>query len=59
LTSNPGRIWPGAPAVAEDTTDILFKLLGLPDSDIAQLYADNVVHQTEPFTTSQVAAANQ
>jgi crotonobetainyl-CoA:carnitine CoA-transferase CaiB-like acyl-CoA transferase len=58
LSLTPGRIWRGAPAVGEDTSDILFKLLGLPDSDIAQLYADNVVHQTEPFTTPQVAAVN-
>ena len=58
LSLTPGRIWRGAPAVGEDTSDILFKLLGLPDSDIAQLYVDDVVHQTEPFTTPQVAAVN-
>jgi crotonobetainyl-CoA:carnitine CoA-transferase CaiB-like acyl-CoA transferase len=58
LSLTPGRIWRGAPAVGEDTSEILSKLLGLPDSDIAQLFADNVVHHTEPFTTPQVAAVN-
>jgi crotonobetainyl-CoA:carnitine CoA-transferase CaiB-like acyl-CoA transferase len=48
----------GAPAVGEDTSEILSKLLGLPDSDIEQLYEANVVHHTEPFTTAQVEPVN-
>jgi len=58
MSLTPGRIWRGAPAVGEDTNEILSKLLGLPESDIEKLYADAVVHQTEPFTTPQVTAVN-
>jgi crotonobetainyl-CoA:carnitine CoA-transferase CaiB-like acyl-CoA transferase len=58
MSLTPGRIWRGAPAIGEDTTDILGKLLGLSEPDIEQLYQQKVVHRTEPYTTPQVAAAN-
>jgi crotonobetainyl-CoA:carnitine CoA-transferase CaiB-like acyl-CoA transferase len=54
----PGRIWRGAPSIGDDTTDILVTMLGLSQTDIASLYADEVVHRTEPFTTPQVDAVN-
>ena len=54
MSLTPGRVWRGAPAVGEDTTDVLSKLLGLSDEDITQLYTENVVHRTEPFTAPQV-----
>jgi hypothetical protein len=33
-------------------------MLGLSQSAIDQLYADQVIHRTEPFTTPQVDAVN-
>jgi crotonobetainyl-CoA:carnitine CoA-transferase CaiB-like acyl-CoA transferase len=56
MSLTPGCIWRGAPSVGDDTTDILAKLLGIAASDINQLYRDNVVHRTEPFTTPQTEA---
>jgi crotonobetainyl-CoA:carnitine CoA-transferase CaiB-like acyl-CoA transferase len=58
MSLTPGRIWRGAPSVGDDTTDILGTMLGLPDAAIEELYADRVVHRTEPFTAPQVAAVN-
>ena len=58
LSLTPGRIWRGAPSIGDDTTDILATMLGLTDASIAGLYADHVVHRTEPFTTPQAEAAN-
>ena len=58
MSLTPGRVWRGAPAVGEDTTDVLSKLLGLSDEDIARLYTENVVHRTEPFTEPQVEAVH-
>ena len=56
MSLTPGRIWRGAPAVGEDTTDILSRMLGLKDVEIARLYEEQVVHRTEPFTEPQVEA---
>ena len=56
MSLTPGRIWRGAPAIGEDTTDILSKMLGLDDDAIARLYEEQVVHRTEPFTEAQVEA---
>jgi len=53
LSMTPGRIWRGAPAIGEDSTDIFSTLLGLSDTDIAALYEGQVAHRTEPFTTPQ------
>jgi crotonobetainyl-CoA:carnitine CoA-transferase CaiB-like acyl-CoA transferase len=58
MSLTPGRIWRGAPAIGEDTTAILGVMLGLSEPMIEELYADRVVHRTEPFTTPQVAAVN-
>jgi crotonobetainyl-CoA:carnitine CoA-transferase CaiB-like acyl-CoA transferase len=58
MSLTPGRIWRGAASIGEDTTDILSNLLGLTQIEIDQLYSDEVVHRTEPFTTPQVAAAH-
>ena len=58
MSLTPGRIWRGAPAIGEDTTDILSKLVGLSEPEIDALYADAIVHRTEPFTEAQVEAAN-
>ena len=58
MSLTPGRIWRGAPSIGEDTTDILAKMLNLSDNEIADLYADQVVHRTEPFMAAQVNAAN-
>jgi crotonobetainyl-CoA:carnitine CoA-transferase CaiB-like acyl-CoA transferase len=58
MSLTPGRIWRGACAVGEDTTDILSKLLGLSESEIDKLYAEEVVHRTEPFTSPQVDAVH-
>jgi crotonobetainyl-CoA:carnitine CoA-transferase CaiB-like acyl-CoA transferase len=58
MSLTPGRIWRGAPSIGDDTTDILAKMLGISELDIEKLYAERVVHRTEPFTTPQVAAVN-
>jgi crotonobetainyl-CoA:carnitine CoA-transferase CaiB-like acyl-CoA transferase len=58
MSLTPGRVWRGAPSVGDDTTEILGKLLGLSGHEIKQLYEENVVHRTEPFTTPQVQAAH-
>jgi crotonobetainyl-CoA:carnitine CoA-transferase CaiB-like acyl-CoA transferase len=58
MSLTPGRIWRGAPAIGDDTTDILSTMLGLSEPEIDGLYADEAVHRTEPFTTPQAASAN-
>jgi len=58
MSLTPGRIWRGAPSIGEDTTEILSKMLGLSEPDIQKLYAEEIVHRTEPFTEPQVEAVN-
>ena len=58
MSLTPGRVWRGAPSIGEDTTDILSKMLGVSETDIATLYDEKVVHRTEPFATPQVEAVN-
>ena len=58
MSLTPGRIWRGAPSIGDDTTEILAHMLGLSEGAIDKLYADGVVHRTEPFTEPQVAAVN-
>ena len=58
MSLTPGRIWRGAPSVGDDTTDILATMLGLAETEIDALYAEQIVHRTEPFTTPQVDAVN-
>jgi crotonobetainyl-CoA:carnitine CoA-transferase CaiB-like acyl-CoA transferase len=58
MSLTPGRIWRGAPSIGDDTTDILARMLSLSEGAIDKLYADGVVHRTEPFTEPQVAAVN-
>ncbi len=58
MSLTPGRIWRGAPSIGEDTTDILATMLGLSQPAIDQLYGEQIVHRTEPFTTPQAEAAN-
>ena len=58
LSLTPGRIWRGAPSIGDDTSDILAGLLGLSEAEVEKLYADEVVHRAEPFTTPQVDAVN-
>jgi hypothetical protein len=36
----------------------LSRYIGLTQIEIDQLYSDEVVHRTEPFTTPQVAAVH-
>jgi crotonobetainyl-CoA:carnitine CoA-transferase CaiB-like acyl-CoA transferase len=58
MSLTPGQIWRGAPSVGDDTTDILAAMLGLSETEIDALYAEQIVHRTEPFTTPQVEAVN-
>ena len=58
MSLTPGRIWRGAPSIGDDTTDILGTMLGLSEPTIEALYAEGVVHRTEPFTAPQIAAVN-
>jgi hypothetical protein len=54
MSLTPGRICRGAPAIGEDTSDVLSALLGLSEVEIAALYEDRVAHWTEPIATPQV-----
>lgn len=58
MSLTPGRIWRGAPSIGDDTSDILSAMLGFPPDEIERLYAEDVVHRTEPFTTPQAEPAN-
>jgi crotonobetainyl-CoA:carnitine CoA-transferase CaiB-like acyl-CoA transferase len=58
MSLTPGRIWRGAPSIGDDTSDILATMLGRSETEIDGLYADQIVHRTEPFTTPQAEAAN-
>jgi crotonobetainyl-CoA:carnitine CoA-transferase CaiB-like acyl-CoA transferase len=58
LSLTPGRIWRGAPSIGQDTTEVLAKMLGLTEKEIESLYAEAVVHRTEPFITPQATAVN-
>jgi crotonobetainyl-CoA:carnitine CoA-transferase CaiB-like acyl-CoA transferase len=58
MSLTPGRIWRGAGAIGEDTTDILTTLLGLSASDVDSLYAERTVHRTEPFESPQADPAH-
>src|SRR5262249_25630430 len=53
MSLTPGRIWRGAPSIGDDTSDILSTMLGLTSTEIDGLYAENIVHRTEPFTEPQ------
>jgi crotonobetainyl-CoA:carnitine CoA-transferase CaiB-like acyl-CoA transferase len=58
MSLTPGQIWRGAPSIGDDTTDILGAMLGFSAAEIDALYAEQIVHRTEPFTTPQAEAAN-
>jgi crotonobetainyl-CoA:carnitine CoA-transferase CaiB-like acyl-CoA transferase len=58
MSLTPGRIWRGAPAIGEDTTDILQKFLKLDSCVIDKLYEDGAVHRTEPHTSPQIEAVH-
>jgi crotonobetainyl-CoA:carnitine CoA-transferase CaiB-like acyl-CoA transferase len=58
MSLTPGRIWRGAPAIGEDTTDILTKMLGLSAVDVEKFYSARIVHRAEPFTQPQVDAVH-
>ncbi|MGH8056591.1 MAG: CaiB/BaiF CoA transferase family protein, partial [Candidatus Entotheonellia bacterium] len=58
MSLTPGRIWRGAPAIGEDTTEILATLLGFSEPEIKRFYDAKIVHRTEPFTEPQVEALN-
>jgi crotonobetainyl-CoA:carnitine CoA-transferase CaiB-like acyl-CoA transferase len=58
MSLTPGRIWRGAGAIGEDTTDILSKLLGLNESEVNSLYAEKTAHRTEPFESAQADPAH-
>jgi crotonobetainyl-CoA:carnitine CoA-transferase CaiB-like acyl-CoA transferase len=50
MSLTPGQVWRGAPAIGEDTTKIMTKLLGFSEKDILSSYAEGTVHSTEPIT---------
>ena len=43
LSVTPGRIWRGAPTLGQDTDEILRRILGRSEADIARLHAEGVV----------------
>jgi len=46
----PGQVWRGAPAIGEDTTDVMTKLIGFSEKEVLEYYATGTIHRTEPFT---------
>jgi crotonobetainyl-CoA:carnitine CoA-transferase CaiB-like acyl-CoA transferase len=50
MSLTPGQVWRGAPAIGEDTTDIMEKLLGFPQTTIQEYYAKGILHRMEPCT---------
>ena len=58
MSLTPGQIWRGAPALGEDTTDILSRMLGFSEQEVTSMYEEKVVHRTAPFTEPQVEAVN-
>jgi crotonobetainyl-CoA:carnitine CoA-transferase CaiB-like acyl-CoA transferase len=49
LSLTPGQVFRGAPAIGEDTTDIMTKVLGFSEKDVSTYYATGIIHRTEPF----------
>ena len=49
LSLTPGQVWRGAPAIGEDTSDIVTKLIGFSDQELDAMYANGTIHRTEPF----------
>jgi crotonobetainyl-CoA:carnitine CoA-transferase CaiB-like acyl-CoA transferase len=58
MSLTPGQIWRGAPSIGEDTTEVLSRMLGFSEQEIAKLYDEKIVHRTDPFTIPQVEAVN-
>jgi crotonobetainyl-CoA:carnitine CoA-transferase CaiB-like acyl-CoA transferase len=50
MSLTPGQVFRGAPAIGEDTSDIMTKLLGFGEKDVSTYYANGILHRTEPFT---------
>ena len=63
MSLTPGRIWRGAPSVGDDTSDILAAMLGLSETEIDALYAEQIraphraVHDAAGRGCQPVAAA--
>lgn len=49
MSLTPGQVWRGAPAIGEDTTDIMSKILGFSEKEIQGFYDAETIHCTEPF----------
>jgi len=50
MSLTPGQVWRGAPAIGEDTDDIMKLLLGIPEKELREFYAKGIVHRLEPCT---------
>jgi crotonobetainyl-CoA:carnitine CoA-transferase CaiB-like acyl-CoA transferase len=50
MSLTPGQVWRGAPAIGEDTNEIMSKMLGFPENTIQEYYARGIVHRTVPCT---------
>jgi len=50
MSMTPGQVFRGAPAIGEDTTDIMTKILGFSEKDVSMYYANGILHRIEPFT---------
>jgi crotonobetainyl-CoA:carnitine CoA-transferase CaiB-like acyl-CoA transferase len=50
MSMTPGKVFRGAPAIGEDTTDIMTKVLGFSEKDVSAYYANGILHRLEPFT---------
>jgi crotonobetainyl-CoA:carnitine CoA-transferase CaiB-like acyl-CoA transferase len=54
MSLTPGEVWRGAPAVGEDTTDIMTRLLGFSGEKTQEYYDKGIIHRTEPFVEAVV-----
>lgn len=56
MSLTPGQVWRGSPAIGEDTTDIMDKLLGFPPEQVQDFYNRGILHKTEPCTAQECEA---
>jgi len=49
MSLTPGQIFRGAPAIGEDTSDIMTRMFSFSEKDVSTYYATGILHRTEPF----------
>lgn len=57
MSLTPGQVWRGAPAIGEDTTDIMERMLGFSRVEVQEHYSKGIIHRTEPCVKPACEAA--